>query len=132
MSGKFIRNWLILPVVLLVLTSLWHLVIFSTNYNEHLPGIARMVDGAPAPLIVYFLLAHVLAAFGFLRFVPAVSGDTMSFMKNGMVMGWLTFGFFAILSHALFQNWTGWLMGMDIAFGTLCGIITGWVHSKIA
>ena len=46
-------------------------------------------------------------------------------------MGLVTFGFFSLLSHGLFQNWTMWLMGMDICFGLIAGAITGLVMSYL-
>lgn len=132
MSGKFIRNWVITLVVLFVLTTLWHVVIFSAQYSVNLANIARYVDGTPTPLLPYFVLAHIVAALGFVMYIPAVSRTGGQFIWNGVVMGWVTFAFFAILSHALFAGWNGWLMTMDISFGTIAGAITGGILKKLS
>jgi len=132
MSAKFIRNWAIVTVLTLVLTLIWHVVLFAGDYGTHLSMIGRYVGDAPTPLFGYFLIAHILVALGFVRFLPHVSRGSNEYAMNGVIMGWATFGVFAVLSHALFANWGGWLMMMDVGFGTVAGLITGWVMSKLA
>jgi hypothetical protein len=127
MSKKLLKNWLIAFIVLIVLTSLWHVFIFANQYGVHLKDIARYVGGTPTPLISYFILAHIMCAYAFVRYLPVVSVKKEDFLWNGVVLGWVTFGFFAVLSHALFAGWSTWLMGMDLAFSTLAGFVTGWV-----
>ncbi len=129
---KFIRNWAVVSVLLLVLTLLWHAVIFSGAYATHLSLIARYVGGTPTPLFAYFLLAHVLVALGFVKFIPSAAREDGMYVGYGMTMGWVTFGVFAVLSHALFAGWGGWLMAMDVAFGTVAGAITGWVVKRLS
>lgn len=129
---KFLRNWVLLSVLWVVLTLLWHTVIFAGPYTAHLSTIARYVDGVPTPLISYFIFAHVLVALGYVMFLPAVSRSTGKYVWNGVIMGWMTFAMFAILSHALFAGWGVWLMAMDVSFGTIGGAITGWTMKYLS
>ena len=123
--GKFIRNWVIVFVLQFILTLLWHTVIFVSQYTTHLSGIATYVDGKPTPLIPFFILAHIIATLGSVLYIPRAANSKREYVWHGVIMGIVTFGMFAILSHALFANWTLWLMGMDLSFGILAGAITG-------
>jgi uncharacterized membrane protein len=127
MTKKLLKNWLIAFVVIFVLTSLWHIVVFGSAYAVHLKDIARYVGASPTPLMAYFILAHIMVAYAFVKYLPAVSGSKEDYLWGGALVGLMTFGFFSVLSHALFAGWTNWLMGMDLAFSILSGAITGWV-----
>ena len=130
--SKFWKHSIVAFILLFVLTYLWHNLIFASQYGVHLAGIVRMVNGAPAPRFAWFILAHVIVALAFAMLLPMISKHKGEFLKNGATLGLLTFGFFAILSHGLFGNWTTWLMGMDVAFGIIAGGITGWVLGKMS
>ena len=131
--ARVIRNWIVVFVVMVVLTLIWHQGIFGRLYPSHLdPIVARDANGNQAPRMVAFLLAHIVAAIGFVFYVPALARTRSGFIGHGAVMGLVTFGMFALLSHGLFQNWSTWLMGMDICFGVLGGAITGFVMSYLA
>lgn len=130
MSGKFIRNWAILSVVWFALALLWHAVLFGTQYGVQLLDIGRYVDGTPTPLMFYFILTWVMVAFAFAMYLPvAVKGK---YIAGGAVMGLVTVGTFAVLSHALFAGWSSWLMSMDLIFAVAGGIIAGWVTGKLS
>lgn len=131
--AKVIRNWVIVFVLMVVLTLLWHKGIFGGQYPGHLDAIAaKDAAGNQAPRMWAFLLSHVIAAIGFVVYVPALARTRGGFVWHGAIMGLVTFGTFALLSHALFQNWTTWLMQMDCAFGLFTGAIVGFVMSYLA
>ncbi len=131
--GKMIRNWVVAFVVLVVLTLLWHNVVFGGQYPEHLKGIVvHGANGAPAPRMLWFILAHIIVAVPFGLTLPRLSKTMGDYVWGGTMIGFTTFGFFAILAHGLFQNWTVWLMGMDVAFSIIAGAITGWIMSYLA
>jgi uncharacterized membrane protein len=130
--GKTILNVIVVLVVLVVLTLVWHNVAFGSQYPDHLKGIVATDDaGNPAPRMLYFIAAHIVAAIAFVWYLPLAAKSRGQYVEHGAVMGLITFGFFALLSHGLFQNWTTWLMGMDIGFGVLGGAITGLVVSYL-
>lgn len=130
--SKKILNLVVVSVVLVILTLIWHNVAFGSQYPDHLKGIV-VTDGSgnPAPRMLYFFLAHIVGAIAFVWYLPLAAKGRREYVWHGAVMGLLTFGFFALLSHGLFQNWTLWLMGMDICFGLVGGAITGLVASYL-
>ncbi len=128
-----IRNWVIVFVAYVVLTLAWHQGIFGGQYPGHLdPIITTDAAGNQAPRMLFFMLAHVAAALGFVLYLPAVARTRGEYAAHGAVMGVVTFGTFTLLSHALFQNWSTWLMGMDLAFGVTSGVIAGVLMSYLA
>ena len=122
---KFIRNWLIVFIVLFVWSFVWHNIILNDFYTANLIQIARYTDGAVAPLMAFLALGNLIATFGFIKFVPSASHNTKQFILNGIIMGLITFGSFAVISHAIFLGWTTPLMIADFSYSIVAGALGG-------
>lgn len=122
---KFIRNWLIVFIVLFVWSFIWHNVILSGFYTANLAEIGRYVDGAVAPLMIFLALGNLIATFGFVRFLPSTSESIGQFVLNGIILGIITFGTFAVISHAIFSGWTTFLMIADFSYAIFAGAFGG-------
>ena len=132
MLGRFVKQLLVVFVVLFVWSFAWHGPLFGGFYETNLSQIARYASGKVAPLMPYLALGNLLIALGFAMYVPPISKGTKEFVKNGAWMGLVTFGSFAVMSHALFAGWNSGLMLADTAYSIVAGAIGGWVLSRFA
>ena len=123
--SKLIKNWLVVFVVLFIWSFIWHNIILSGFYAVNLAQIARYADGAPAPLMGFLALGNLIATFGFAKFLPSASKCMGQFVLNGVIMGIITFGSFAVISHAIFLGWTTPLMIADFSYSIAAGAIGG-------
>ncbi len=79
--AKAVRNWVSVLVLMVVLTLVWHNGVFGSQYPGHLMGIvAKDAAGNPAPRMLPFLLAHVVAAIGFVFYIPALARTRQEFV----------------------------------------------------
>lgn len=122
---KTIRNWLVVFVVLFVWSFIWHNIILSGFYTLNLAQIGRYDGDAVAPLMAFLALGNLIATFGFVRFLPPASKGIGQFVLNGIIMGVITFGSFAVISHAIFSGWTTSLMIADFSYSIFAGAIGG-------
>lgn|GEM_PF-2400076 len=128
---KFVKNLVITFVVLFVLTFLWHNVLLADFYTTNLGEIGRFTGDKLTPLVSFLALANLLSAIAFVVFVPAVAKKSADYLWYGLLMGFLTTGFFAMASHSIFSGWTGNLAFADTSYGVISGFITGWVLSML-
>jgi len=112
-------------VALFVWSFIWHNIILSGFYTSNLAQIGRYDGGAVAPLMAFLALGNLIATFGFVRFLPSASKGTGQFVLNGVIMGVITFGSFAVISHAIFSGWTTSLMVADFSYSIFAGAIGG-------
>ncbi|MBI4185713.1 DUF2177 family protein [Candidatus Berkelbacteria bacterium] len=119
-----VKNWLIAFVSLFMMSFIWHSLILNGFYATNLSEIGRYVDGAVAPLLGFLALGNLLVALGFAWFVVDSKADTMSYVKNGLVMALVSTGAFAVLSHAIFAGWNTSLMLADLSYGLISSVLT--------
>lgn len=123
--SKIIKNWLIVFVVLFVWSFIWHNIILGGFYAVNLAQIGRYDGDAVAPLMAFLALGNLIATFGFVRFLPSASQGIGQFVLNGVIMGVITFGSFAVISHAIFSGWTTPLMIADFSYAIVAGAFGG-------
>ena len=127
--GKFLRNWVIVLIVWLVISYAWTSLIFANQYMVNLSKIARYSGGEQVPLMSWLILAHAIVALAYVFFLPKAKGN---YVMNGVLLGWATFGFFGILNYAILADWTISLKLMDVALGTIGGAIVGWLTERLS
>lgn len=131
--SKIIKNWLAVFVVLFIWSFIWHNLILGGFYTTNLAQIGRYDDaGAVAALMGFLALGNLIATFGFAKFLPSASEGMGQFVTNGIIMGIITFGSFAVISHAIFWGWTTPLMIADFSYSIFAGAIGGLVTNYLS
>lgn len=122
---QLLINWVIVFIVLFVWSFIWHNIILAGFYTENLAQIGRYDGDTVAPLMLYLALGNLIATFGFAKFIPSASEGMGQYVINGVIMGVITFGSFAVISHAIFTGWTTSLMVADFSYSIFAGAIGG-------
>lgn len=125
MGKKFYKNWLVSFIVLFLVDFLWHGLIFAAFYAKQLADIGRFSGGKLAALVPFLAIGDILVALGYSYFVPAASAVTKRYVVNGLVAGIVITGSFAIFNHAILAGWANAIMGADLAYGVVAGLILG-------
>lgn len=125
MGKKFYRNWAISFIVLFLVDFLWHGLIFASFYAGALASIGRFVEGKLTPLIPFLALGDILVALGYTYFVVAASATNGRYAINGLVAGLVMTGSLAVFNHAILAGWDTSIMGADLAFSIVAGLILG-------
>jgi hypothetical protein len=123
--SKIIKNWLVVFVVLFIWSFIWHNIILGGFYTVNLAQIGRYDGDTVAALMGFLALGNLIATFGFAKFLPSASKGIGQFVTNGIIMGIITFGSFAVISHAIFWGWTSPLMIADFSYSIFAGAIGG-------
>lgn len=136
MKKSFVFAWLSTFVVMSVADILWHTLILGQFYGHALAEVARTANGAPQPLIPYFLVGDLIFAFILTFYMPVPAGDNSSknLMIRGMVLGGLMTMHYTVVNHAVLGGWPASTILPDtiygILIGTLASFITGYFVRK--
>ncbi|TAK94077.1 DUF2177 family protein [Patescibacteria group bacterium] len=124
MLGKFIKNWVISSISIIVLNYIYHVPMLGSYYQIHLAAIGHKVGEMAVPRYGELTFSLILFALAFTVMI-GMSKTKGQYIVNGILAGLATYGGFAFLSRGLFENWGTWTMWSDTFFGVVCGIIVG-------
>jgi uncharacterized membrane protein len=129
MKKTFTYAFILNFIFLAVFDILWHTVILGSLYGNALATIARTTNGAPAPLIPFFLLGDVLFAFAFTYFTPNMGGDnsSKSLAMRGALLGALMTVHYTVVNHAVLAGWGAVTIITDLFYGIIVGLITSMI-----
>lgn len=129
--GKFLRNWIIVFVILFIVDFLWHGLIFKNFYTSGLIDFARSSGGKLAGLVQYMIIADLLASLAYSYFVPASSSADSKYVKNTIVLTLAVVGFYAFTNAALIDGWGFGVTLADLAYAIVAGSVLGLVIKRL-
>ena len=129
--SKFIRNWIIVFVVLFLIDFVWHGAIFKGYYTSQLIDFARSSSGKLAGLVQYMIIADLLASLAYSYFVPARSSADGAYLKNTIVLALIVVGFYAFTNAALIDGWGFGVVLADLAYAIVAGAVVGFVIRRL-
>lgn len=106
-------------IALAALDYLWLGLLMSDFYRTQLAPIARMADGAMAPVWPSALLVYVLLAAGIAVFVVPRATTWSGAAAFGALFGMVIYGVYDLTNHATLASWPLAVALVDIAWGTV-------------
>lgn len=132
MDNMWPRQFLIALVSFAVLDYLWLGLLMKDFYRRHLGHLARMSDGAMAPVWPVAALVYPALAAGLTVFVLSRARSPREALLLGAFFGLCTYGVYDLTNHATLRDWPATLTLVDMAWGTvICGT-TAWIVAMTA
>jgi uncharacterized membrane protein len=130
----FIRAFVIILTLLLVLDSLWIGSMYKVFYSPNIGNLlAEEINLLPA-LLFYMIYAFGLAWLVVLPSLKHQWSDRETTLK-GFLFGLVAYSTYNLTNHATLKGWTTAMTVVDIFWGTLMtGVVTGitlWILKKI-
>lgn len=108
-----------------VLDGLWLGVVMNRFYREQLAPIARMADGAIAPIWPVAILVYVCLAAGIALFVVPRAGDLKAAVAFGAAFGLIAYGVYDLTNQSTLARWPAAVTLADMAWGTASCAVVG-------
>jgi uncharacterized membrane protein len=119
-------------VALIVLDGIWLGILMKAFYREALGPIARLADGAIAPIWSAALLVYVALAIGIATFVLPRANSVASAVAFGALFGLITYGVYDLTNYSTLAAWPLRVTLADMAWGALsCGLVAAFVRTVI-
>jgi uncharacterized membrane protein len=117
----------------IVIDLIWLGVVASGVYRKALGHLMR--DQPNWPVAIGFYLIFV-AGLLYFAIAPAVDGGTLGdALLKGALFGFFTYATFDLTSWAVLARWPGWIVPIDMAWGTALGAsvstVTWVVHDRL-
>jgi uncharacterized membrane protein len=104
-------------VTFIVLDGLWLGVVMRNFYRAQLASIARMANGALAPIWPVAALVYVLMAIGAAVFVVPRATSAGSAAGLGALFGLVSFGIYDLTNYSTLTEWPLAMTLTDIGWG---------------
>lgn len=106
-----------------LLDGLWLGIVMKGFYRDHLAPIARMHDGAIAPVWPAAIAVYLLLAVGIGVFVIPRSGDWIGAALGGALFGVVVYGVYDFTNYATLAHYPLVLALVDIGWGTAASAV---------
>lgn len=125
-----IRNALVAFFAFAALDGVWLGLVMNRFYRDRLAAIARLENGAFAPVWPAAILVYVLLAAGIAALVVPRATSVWSAAGYGAVLGLVVYGVYDLTNYATLAQYPLPLAVVDIAWGVLaCAVCAAVVRA---
>lgn len=126
-----LRQFAVALIALVILDGVWLGLVMKDFYLRSLAPIARLADGALAPVWPIAALVYPVIAAGLAVFVLARARTPLEALALGALYGALTFAVYDLTNHATLRDWRPAMTVVDIAWGAFsCGVVS-WLTATV-